>query len=178
MTTQTITVEFCTYLSIRLFDVLFLHLFGYSVRLIPVSFCPKSGLRKKLLCQEEHLKTVSLQRIIQISKNAKRRDRYHKLGSLDENISNEGRQTDRYDLIASDSLDAEQAYIYNELLGTVHDYISALSTNDQIIMVGKLRDRPISSSALSKIVECSDKTVTSRFKKHQEVLQDMLKDYR
>ena len=27
--------------------------------------------------------------------NAKRRDRYHKLGSLDENISNEGRQTDR-----------------------------------------------------------------------------------
>ena len=110
--------------------------------------------------------------------NGKRRDRYHKLGSLDENISNEGRQTDRYDLIASDSLDAEQAYIYNELLGTVHDYISALSTNDQIIMVGKLRDRPISSSALSKIVECSDKTVTSRFKKHQEVLQDMLKDYR
>ena len=60
----------------------------------------------------------------------------------------------------------------------MHDYISALSTNDQIIMVGKLRDRPISSSALSKIVECSDKTVTSRFKKHQEVLQDMLKDYR
>ena len=110
--------------------------------------------------------------------NAKRRDRYHKLGSLDENISNEGRQTDRYDLIASDSLDAEQAYIYNELLGTVHDYISALSTNDQIIMVGKLRDRPISSSALSRIVECSDKTVTSRFKKHREVLQDMLKDYR
>jgi len=74
--------------------------------------------------------------------NAKRRDRYHNLRSLDENISNEGRQTDRYDLIASDSLDGEQTYIYNE------------------------------------IVECSDKTVTNHFKKHQEVLQDILKDYR
>ena len=110
--------------------------------------------------------------------NATRRDRYHNLGSLDENISNEGRQTDRYDLIASDSLDAEQAYIYNELLETVHNYISTLSKNDQIIMAGKLRDKPISSSALSKIVECSDKTVTNHFKKHQEVLQDILKDYR
>ena len=102
--------------------------------------------------------------------NAKRRDRYHNLRSLDENISNEGRQTDRYDLIASDSLDGEQTYIYNELLETVHNYIS--------MMVGKLRDQPISSSALSKIVECSDKTVTNHFKKHQEVLQDILKDYR
>ena len=110
--------------------------------------------------------------------NAKRRDRYHNLRSLDENISNEGRQTDRYDLIASDSLDGEQTYIYNELLETVHNYISTLSKNDQIIMVGKLRDKPISSSALSKIVECSDKTVTNHFKKHQEVLQDILKDYR
>ena len=86
--------------------------------------------------------------------------------------------TDRYDLIASDSLDGEQTYIYNELLETVHNYISTLSKNDQIIMVGKLRDKPISSSALSKIVECSDKTVTNHFKKHQEVLQDILKDYR
>ena len=110
--------------------------------------------------------------------NATRRDRYHNLGSLDENISNEGRQTDRYDLIASNSLDCEQTYIYNELLETVHNYISTLSKNDQIIMVGKLRDNPISSSALSKIVECSDKTVTNHFKKHQEVLQDILKDYR
>ena len=110
--------------------------------------------------------------------NAKRRDRYHNLGSLDANISNEGRETDKYDFIASDSLDGEQAYIYNELLETVHNYISTLSKNDQIIMVGKLRDKPISSSALSKIVECSDKTVTNHFKKHQEVLQDILKDYR
>ena len=110
--------------------------------------------------------------------NATRRDRYHNLGSLDENISNEGRQTDRYDLIASNSLDGEQTYIYNELLETVHNYISTLSKNDQIIMVGKLRDKPISSSTLSKIVECSDKTVTNHFKKHQEVLQDILKDYR
>lgn len=110
--------------------------------------------------------------------NARRRDRYHNLGSLDENISNEGRQTDRYELIASDSLDGEQTYIYKELLETVHNYISTLSKNDQIIMVGKLRDKPISSSALSKIVECSDKTVTNHFRKHQEVLQDILKDYR
>ena len=110
--------------------------------------------------------------------NAKRRDRYHKLGSLDENISNEGRQTDRYDLIASDSLDAEQAYIYNELLEAVHNYISALPTNDQIIMVEKLRDKPTSSSTLSKIVECSDKTVTAHFKKFQKELQKLLTDYR
>lgn len=110
--------------------------------------------------------------------NARRRDRYHNLRSLDENISIEGRRTDRYDLIASDSLDGEQTYIYNELLETVHNYISTLPTNDQNIMFGKLRDKPISSSALSKIVECSDKTVTSHFKRHQEVLQDILKDYR
>lgn len=62
--------------------------------------------------------------------NAKRRDRYHNLGSLDANISNEGRETDKYDFIASDSLDGEQAYIYNELLEAVHNYISALPTND------------------------------------------------
>lgn len=110
--------------------------------------------------------------------NAKRRDRYHNLRSLDENISSEGRQTDRYELIASDSLDGEQVYIYRELLETLHNYISTLPTNDQIIMFGKLGDKPISSSALSKIVECSDKTVTVHFKKHQEVLQDILKDYR
>ena len=110
--------------------------------------------------------------------NARRRDRYHNLDSLDENISSEGRQTDRYELIASDSLDGEQVYIYSELLETLHNYISTLPTNDQIIMVGKLGDKPISSSALSKIVECSDKTVTNHFKRHQEVLQDILKDYR
>lgn len=110
--------------------------------------------------------------------NAKRRDRYHNLGSLDENIASEGRQTDRYELIASDSLDGEQVYIYSELLETLHNYISTLPKNDQIIMFGKLGDKPISSSALSKIVECSDKTVTNHFKKHQEVLQDILKDYR
>lgn len=110
--------------------------------------------------------------------NAKRRDRYHKLGSLDENISNEGRKTDKYDLIASDSSDGEQAYIYNELLEAVHNYISALPTNDQIIMVEKLRDKPTSSSTLSKIVECSDKTVTAHFKKLQKELQELLKDYR
>ena len=109
---------------------------------------------------------------------ATRRVRYHNLRSLDENISNEGRQTDRYELIASASLDGEQAYLYKELLETVHNYISTLPTNDQIIMFGKLGDKPISSSALSKIVECSDKTVTNHFKKHQEVLQDILKDYR
>lgn len=110
--------------------------------------------------------------------NARRRDRYHNLGSLDENISNEGRQTDRYDLIAGDSLDGEQVCIYRELLETLHNYISTLPTNDQIIMFGKLGDKPISSSELSKIVECSDKTVTNHFKKHQEVLQDIFKDYR
>lgn len=110
--------------------------------------------------------------------NARRRDRYHNLGSLDKYVSNEGRQTDRYELIASDSLDGEQAYIYNELLETVNNYISTLAIEDQIIMVGKLRDKPFSSSALSKIVECSDKTVTNHFKKHQEVLQDILKGYR
>ena len=110
--------------------------------------------------------------------NAKRRDRYHNLGSLDANISNEGRETDKYDFIASDSLDGEQAYIYNELLEAVHNYISALPTNDQIIIVEKLRDKPTSSSTLSKIVECSDKTVTAHFKKFQKELQELLKDYR
>ena len=110
--------------------------------------------------------------------NAKRRDRYHNLGSLDANISNEGRETDKYDFIASDSLDGEQAYIYNELLEAVHNYISALPTNDQIIMVEKLRDKPTSSSTLSKIVECSDKTVTAHFKKFPKELQKLLKDYR
>lgn len=110
--------------------------------------------------------------------NARRRDRYHNLISLDKNISIEGRKTDRYELIASDSLNGEQAYIYNELLETVNNYISTLAMEDRIIMVGKLRDKPVSSSTLSKIVECSDKTVTNHFKKHQEVLQNILKDYR
>lgn len=110
--------------------------------------------------------------------NAKRRDRYHNLQSLDENVSLTGRATERYDLIASNSLSGEQYCINNELVDTVCNYISSLDIDEQYIIIGKLDEKPMSSSAIAEIVECSDKTVTNHFKKHQEVLQETLKDYR
>ena len=110
--------------------------------------------------------------------NAKRRDRYHNLQSLDENVSLDGRATERYDLIASNSLNGEQYCINNELVDTVCNYISSLDIDEQYIIIGKLDEKPMPSSAIAEIVECSDKTVTNHFKKHQEVLQKTLKDYR
>ena len=108
--------------------------------------------------------------------NAKRRDRYHNLQSLDENVSLDGRATERYDLIASNSLNGEQYCINNELVDTVCNYISSLDIDEQYIILGKLDEKPMPSSAIAEIVECSD--ITNHFKKHQEVLQKTLKDYR
>ena len=44
-------------------------------------------------------------------------------------------------------------------------------------MQGKLADKPMSSTKLAKLTGLSDKTVTAHFKKYQEALQNLLKDY-
>ena len=48
--------------------------------------------------------------------NANRRDRYHNLGSLDKNISIDGRNTDLYELIADTSPNREEVCLKNEML--------------------------------------------------------------
>ena len=100
--------------------------------------------------------------------NANRRDRYHNLQSLDENLSIDGRITDKY----------EEVYLINELMDITINFIEELeSEEDKIIMICKLTYPPMSSTELAKITGFSDKTVTAHFKKHQKTLQELLKDY-
>jgi len=109
--------------------------------------------------------------------NANRRNRYHNLGSLDENISLDGRETDKYEVIKGNSPSGEEAYLTNELFDIVVNFIKSLKEEDQIIMINKLADKPMSSTKLATITGLSDKTVTARFKKYQKVLQQLVKDY-
>ena len=109
--------------------------------------------------------------------NANRRNRYHKLESLDENISLDGRETSKYEVTKGDSPTGEEVYLTNELIDSVVNFIGNLKEEDQIIMIYKLTDKPMSSVKLAKITGLSDKTVTARFKKHQKGLQQLLKDY-
>ena len=109
--------------------------------------------------------------------NANRRDRYHNLGSLDENISIDGRETDKYEVTKGNSPSGEEIYLTNELFDSVLNFIKSLTEEDQIIMINKLADKPMSSTKLSTITGLSDKTVTARFKKYQKVLQQLTKDY-
>lgn len=109
--------------------------------------------------------------------NANRRNRYHHLQSLDENISVDGRNTDLYELIADTSPNSEEVCLQNEMLGLIANFIETLSSSDKIIMRGKLADKPMSSTKLAKLTGLSDKTVTAHFKKHQKTLQKLLKDY-
>lgn len=109
--------------------------------------------------------------------NANRRDRYHNLRSLDENISIDGRNTDLYELIADTSPNSEEVCLQNEMLELIANFIETLNPSDKIIMRGKLADKPMSSTKLAELTVLSDKTVTAHFKKHQEALQNLLKDY-
>lgn len=109
--------------------------------------------------------------------NANRRDRYHNLGSLDENISIDGRETDKYEVTKGNSPSGEEIYLTNELFDSVLNFIKSLTEEDQIIMINKLADKPMSSTKLATITGLSDKTVTARFKKYQKVLQQLTKDY-
>jgi len=109
--------------------------------------------------------------------NANRRDRYHNLGSLDENISIDGRSTDLYELIADTSPNAEEVYFQNEMMVIISNFIDDLKPEDKAIMIGKLTDKPMPSNKLAKLIGISDKTVTNRFKKYQKILQQQLKDY-
>lgn len=109
--------------------------------------------------------------------NAKRRDRYHNLGSLDENISIDGRNTDLYELIADTAPNAEEVYFQNEMMAIIRNFIEDLKPEDKAIMIGKLTDKPMPSNKLAKLIGISDKTVTTRFKKYQKMLQQQLKDY-
>ena len=109
--------------------------------------------------------------------NANRRNRYHKLERLDENISLDGRETNKYEVTKGDSPTGEEVYLTNELIDSVVNFIGNLKEEDQIIMIYKLTDKPMSSVKLAKITGLSDKTVTARFKKHQKGLQQLLKDY-
>ena len=109
--------------------------------------------------------------------NANRRNRYHKLESLDENIALDGRETNKYEVTKGNSPSGEEVYLANELRDIVNNFIECLKEEDQIIMNNKLIDKPMSSTKLAKITGLSDKTVTARFKKHQKALQQLLKDY-
>ena len=109
--------------------------------------------------------------------NANRRDRYHNLGSLDENISIDGRNTDLYELIADTAPNAEEVYFQNEMMAIISNFIDDLKPEDKAIMIGKLTDKPMPSNKLAKLIGISDKTVTNRFKKYQKILQQQLKDY-
>lgn len=109
--------------------------------------------------------------------NANRRNRYHNLGSLDENISLDGRETDKYEVTKGNSPSGEEAYLTNELFDSVLNFIKSLTEEDQIIMINKLADKPMSSTKLATMTGLSDKTVTARFKKHQKTLQQLVKDY-
>ncbi|HFI0228053.1 TPA: hypothetical protein ACGO48_002040 [Streptococcus suis] len=109
--------------------------------------------------------------------NANRRNRYHNLGSLDENISLDGRETDKYEVTKGNSPSGEETYLTNELFDSVLNFIKSLTEEDQIIMINKLADKPISSTKLATMTGLSDKTVTARFKKHQKTLQQLVKDY-
>lgn len=109
--------------------------------------------------------------------NANRRNRYHKLESLDENISLNGRETNKYEVTRGDSPSGEEVYLTNELIDSVVNFIGNLKEEDQIIMIYKLTDKPLSSAKLAKITGLSDKTVTAHFIKHQKTLQQLLKGY-
>lgn len=109
--------------------------------------------------------------------NANRRNRYHNLESLDENISLDGRETDKYEVTKGNSPSGEEAYLTNELFDSVLNFIKSLTEEDQIIMINKLADKPMSSTKLATMTGLSDKTVTARFKRHQKTLQQLVKDY-
>lgn len=109
--------------------------------------------------------------------NARRRDRYHNLGSLDENISIEGRNTDLYELIADTNPDGEEVYLQNEMMAIIINFIEDLNPKDKIIMISKLTEKPLPSTKLANLLGISDKTVTTHFKKYQKMLQQQLKDY-
>ena len=71
--------------------------------------------------------------------NANRRDRYHNLQSLDENLSIDGRITDKYEITKGDSLNGEEVYLINELMDITINFIEELeSEEDKIIMICKL----------------------------------------
>ena len=109
--------------------------------------------------------------------NANRRDRYHNLGSLDENISIDGRATDLYELIAAPSSNGEEVLLTNELIEVVIKFLDDLKPEDKLIMIGKLTDKPMPSTKLANLLGMSDKTVTTHFKKYQKMLQQQLKNY-
>lgn len=110
--------------------------------------------------------------------NGNRRNRYHNLESLDENISIDGRETTKYEVTKGNSPSGEEIYLTNELIDIVVDFIKILKEEDQIIMINKLSDNPLPSTKLATITGLSDKTVTARFKKYQKVLQQLVKDYK
>lgn len=109
--------------------------------------------------------------------NAKRRDRYHNLRSLDENISIDGRNTDLYELIADTNPNGEEVYLQNEMMAIIINFIEDLNPKDRIIMISKLTEKPLPSTKLANLLGISDKTVTTHFKKYQKMLQQQLKDY-
>lgn len=109
--------------------------------------------------------------------NTNRRDRYHNLGSLDESISIDGRNTDLYELIADASPNGEEVLLTNELIEVVIKFLDDLKPEDKLIMIGKLTDKPMPSTKLANLLGMSDKTVTTHFKKYQKMLQQQLKDY-
>lgn len=108
--------------------------------------------------------------------NARRRDRYHHLQSLDANISVDGRETSIYDMVDGKSLNGEETSIYNELVDAILTFIDSLdSKDDKIILLEKLLD-DTPSSKIAKLTRFSDKTVTTHYQKLLQLLKEFLKD--
>lgn len=133
------------------------------------------------LTQQNHIDIQKWDKILKNDdksyENAKRRDRYHNLESLDINISIEGRNTVLYELIADTNPNGEEVYLQNEMMAIIINFIEDLNPKDKIIMISKLTEKPLSSTKLANLLGISDKTVTTHFKKYQKMLQQQLKDY-
>ena len=161
---------------------------GIQFWLIAVSFRLKIGLRKWLYAKNKFYDRLTPEDEKEIKNwdkflrnenkafaNANRRDRYHNLQSLDENLSIDGRITDKYEITKADSLNGEEVYLINELMDITINFIEELeSEEDKIIMICKLTYPPMSSTELAKITGFSDKTVTAHFKSIK-TLQELLK---
>lgn len=191
---MTIKVISCIGLFRRLFGVPF-YTFRHSITAHNVSFCPRTErgfMTKKTKESRMHKinKAVKandwneVSRLLQQEQNnAERRDRYYHKQSLDENVSyNDGKQRERYEMIASSDLTPEEALYQKELHKAKDKAKEKLSLIDRVI-VEMVAEQEASYSATARhISKCykkmSDVTVKAHYVKALKKLASLLEDYR
>ncbi|MGT2666453.1 RNA polymerase sigma factor [Streptococcus rifensis] len=118
----------------------------------------------------------------QEQRNAERRDRYHNKRSLEENIYlNNGKQRERHELVASSSLNPEEALTLKELKQDIQKAKETLSPIDRDI-VEMIAEQRLSYRATARYIsehhqKMSDLTVKSRYLKALKKLTPLLADY-